>query len=497
MENNIPIHLQEIIFATSDIALNRQLRKLENEGQIKKIAPRIYTSNFNESEEIIIRRNIFTILGKLYPGAILSHRSALEFKPTTANQIFVTYTYTKKIDLPGISIRFIEGMPAIEGDNPFLGELFVAQQERAFLENLQSSRQVGPTSKTITLPEIETKLEQIVQVKGEEGLNRFRDKAKEIAEKLGMQFEFEKLNKLISALLTTKPSKILTSPIALARALGNPYDKYRLELFEKLFVELKQQPFKDRQDINSEINSFRNFAFFEAYFSNYIEGTIFEIEEAKSIIQTETPIPNRDADSHDILGTYKLVSNQKEMSTTPSNPEELLNILQYRHQILLPARNSKNPGQFKDKNNRAGETHFVDHSLVKGTLIKSFDYYQALQEPFAKATYIMFIVSEIHPFLDGNGRIARVMMNAELVKANQARIIIPTVYRDDYLGALRKLTRNDDPKVCIRMLQRAQEFSATLKTDNIDELENHLKLSNAFKEHDEAKLKIIKLHNNG
>lgn len=497
MENNIPIHLQEIIFATSDIALNRQLRKLENEGQIKKIAPRIYTSNFNESEEIIIRRNIFTILGKLYPGAILSHRSALEFKPTTANQIFVTYSYTKKIDLPGISIRFMEGMPAVEGDNPFSGELFVAQQERAFLENLQSSRQVGPTSKTITLPEIETKLEQIVQVKGEEGLNRFRDKAKEIAEKLGMQYEFEKLNKLISALLTTKPSKILTSPIALARALGNPYDKHRLELFEKLFVELKQQPFKDRQDINNEINSFRNFAFFEAYFSNYIEGTIFEIEEAKSIIQTETPIPNRDEDSHDILGTYKLVSNQKEMSTTPSNPDELLNILQYRHQILLSARNSKNPGQFKDKNNRAGETHFVDHSLVKGTLIKAFDYYQALQEPFAKATYIMFIVSEIHPFLDGNGRIARVMMNAELVKANQTRIIIPTVYRDDYLGALRKLTRNDDPKVYIRMLQRAQEFSATLKTDNIDELENHLKLSNAFKEHDEAKLKIIKLHNNG
>ena len=491
MENNIPIHLQEIIFATSDIALNRQLSQLEAEGQIKKIAPRIYTSNFDESEEIIIRRNIFTILGKLYPGAVLSHRSALEFKPTTANQIFVTYTYTKKIELPGITIRFMEGLPAIEGDNPFSGELFVSQQERALLENLQSSRQVGPTSKTITLPEIETKLEQIVQVKGEEGLNQLRDKAREIADKLKMQSEFEKLNKLVSALLTTKPSKILTSPLAVARALGNPYDKHRLELFEKLFVELQQQPYKERQDINKEVNSFRNFAFFEAYFSNYIEGTIFEIEEAKSIIQTETPIPNRDEDSHDILGTYKLVSNLKEMSTTPSNPEELLNILQYRHQILLGARTSKKPGQFKDKNNRAGETHFVDHTLVRGTLIKGFDYYQALQEPFAKAAYIMFMISEIHPFLDGNGRIARVMMNAELVKVNQTRIIIPTVYRDDYLGALRRLTRNDNPTAYIRMLQRAQEFSATLIANNIDELESHLTLSNAFKEHDEAKLKII------
>ena len=491
MENNIPIHLQEIIFATSDIALNRQLSKLEQEKQIKKIAPRIYTSNFNEFEEVIIRRNIFTILGKLYPGAVLSHRSALEFKPTSANQIFVTYTYTKKIELPGITIRFMEGMPAIEGDNPFSGELFVSQQERALLENLQSSRQVGPTSKTITLPEIETKLEQIIQVKGEEGLNQFRDKAREIADQLGMQSEFEKLNKLISALLTTKPSKILTSPAAVARVLGNPYDKHRLELFEKLFIELQQQPYKDRQDVNTETNAFRNFAFFEAYFSNYIEGTIFEIEEAKSIIQTETPIPNRDEDSHDILGTYKLVSNQKEMSTTPSNRDELLNILQYRHQILLAARTSKKPGQFKDKNNRAGETHFVDHTLVRGTLIKGFDYYQALQEPFAKAAYIMFMISEVHPFLDGNGRIARVMMNAELVKANQTRIIIPTVYRDDYLGALRRLTRNDDPAVYIRMLQRAQEFSATLIANDMEVLENHLTQSNAFKEHDEAKLKII------
>ncbi|NEW79787.1 MAG: cell filamentation protein Fic [Gelidibacter sp.] len=491
MENNIPIHLQEIIFATSDIALNRQLGKLEAEGQIKKIAPRIYTSNFNETAELIIRRNIFTILGKLYPGAVLSHRSALEFKPTAANQIFVTYTYTKKIELPGITIRFMEGMPSIEGDNPFSGALFVSQQERALLENLQSSRQVGPTSKTITLPEIEIKLEQIVQAKGEEGLNQLRDKAREIADKLQMQFEFEKLNRLISALLTTKPSKILKSPSALARALGNPYDRHRIALFEKLFIELKQQQFKDNPDINREQTAFRNFSFFEAYFSNYIEGTIFEIEEAKSIIQTETPIVNRDEDSHDILGTYKLVSNQKEMSTTPSNPEELINILQYRHQILLGARTSKNPGQFKDKNNRAGETHFVDHTLVRGTIIKGFDYYKALTEPFAKAAYIMFMISEIHPFLDGNGRIARVMMNAELVKANQTRIIIPTVYRDDYLGALRRLTRNDDPTVYIKMLQRAQEFSTTLIANNMEELENHLTLSNAFKEHDEAKLKII------
>ena len=491
MENYIPTHLQEIIYSSSDKKVRKQIALLENTGKIKKIAPRIFTSNFVDTDEVIIKRNIFSILGNLYPGSLLSHRSAIEFKPTTTGQIFVTYTYTKKIELPGISIRFMEGIGAIEGDNSFSGELFVSQQERAFLENLQSSRKTGPESKTISISELENKLEKIAQVKGEEGLNQIRDNAKVIAEKLGMQKEFEKLNKLISALLSTQPSKILSSPRAIARAFGNPYDQSRIDLFEILFLELKQREFKNVIDKNTSNTAFKNFAFFESYFSNYIEGTRFEVEEAKNIIETDTPMFNRDEDSHDILGTYKLVSSKVEMNITPSKPDEFIAILQYRHRLLMEARKSKMPGVFKDKNNRAGETFFVDFELVKGTLIKGFDYYKALTDPFAKAAYIMFMVSEIHPFLDGNGRIARVMMNAELVKAEQTRIIIPTVYRDDYLGALRRLTRQQDPLAYIKMLQRSQEFSATLNAVSLEELELLLESSNAFKEYDEAKLKIM------
>ena len=246
----------------------------------------------------------------------------------------------------------MEGIGAIEGDNSFSGELFVSQQERAFLENLQSSRKTGPESKTISISELENKLEKIAQVKGEEGLNQIRDNAKVIAEKLGMQKEFEKLNKLISALLSTQPSKILSSPRAIARAFGNPYDQSRIDLFEILFIELKQREFKNVIDKNTSNTAFKNFAFFESYFSNYIEGTRFEVEEAKNIIETDTPMFNRDEDSHDILGTYKLVSSKVEMNITPSKPEEFVDILQYRHRLLLEARTSKMPGVFKDKNNK-------------------------------------------------------------------------------------------------------------------------------------------------
>lgn len=491
MENILQNKLPEILFSSSDSSVSKQLSKLERTGSIRKIAPRIYTSNLEDSPEVIIRKHYPKILGALYPGALLSHRSALEFKPTSSGHLFITYTYTKKIELPGLTLRFMEGPPPVEGDNSFNGELFVSQKERAFLENLQVSRQPGPDSKTITLPELEDKLEQVIKVNGEEGLNGIRDKARVLSESLGMQAEFTKLDKLIGALLSTKPSKILSSSSAIARVFGRPYDENRLRLFEVLFIALKQQEFVSRPDQNLSKAAFRNFAFFEAYFSNYIEGTIFELDEAKQIIETETPMPDRDEDSHDILGTYNIVRDIKEMSIIPATPDDLLHIIQYRHKILLSARTSKKPGEFKDKNNRAGNTHFVPFDLVRGTLIEAFNFYQALTDPFARAAYMMFIISEIHPFLDGNGRIARVMMNAELVNAGETRIIIPTVYRDDYLGALRILTRKNDPSVYIRMLQRAQEFSATLNAESMDGLEAILEASNAFKEHDEARLKII------
>ena len=95
---------------------------------------------------------------------------------------------------------------------------------------------------------------------------------------------------------------------------------------------------------------------------------------------------------------------------------------------------------------------------------------------------MMFMISEVHPFMDGNGRMARVMMNAELVKAEQTKIIIPTVFREDYLGALRQLTRQSPPDTYIRMLQRTQSFSSLIVGDDMDQMQEILVRTNAFKE---------------
>ena len=488
MEKNLQLHLQELLFGSADPVVSRKLSAWEEEGKIKKIAPRIYTGKIHEAPETVIRRNIFTILGKQYPRAVLSHRSALEFKPTASGTLFLTYTYTRKIQLPGITLRILEGPGPVDGDRHFFGDLYVSQQARAFLENMQLSRKAGPDSKTLSQAEIEERLERIVQVNGEQALNQLRDDARKLATPLGMEAEFKKLNTIISALLSTYSSKVLTSDAARARVEGIPFDAGRMKIFETLFIALKQEEFKRRPDCNGTDRSFANFAFFESYFSNYIEGTVFELEEALEIIDTQRPLPSRNEDSHDILGTYQLVSNPQEMRVVPKSGNHLLEILQYRHQILLSARESKQPGVFKDRNNYAGQTMFVEHHLVKGTLLRAYEYYQVLDPGFVRAVFMMFLISEVHPFLDGNGRLARVMLNAELVSAGESKIMIPTVYREDYIGALRKLTRQQDPSVFIQMMERVHAFSANVYGEDREQMRAYLESCNAFWEDTEGRV---------
>ena len=477
------INIHEIIMATSDKTETAKKTNLIKNGKLRKIAPKVYTTNMDEDPKILVKRNLFYILGQLYPNAVISHRSAFEFKPTENGDIYLTYKYSKIVSLPGIKVHLIEGPAGTEYDRPFIGNLFVASNERRILENLQKGRaRNGSDSKCLPREIIETSLEKMLQVNGEAGINEFRDKARSTSILLGMTEEFETLNGIIGALLSTKPSAILTSDNAIARAAGLPYDGDRVKLFEVLFEALHNEIFPVIDEPNQTNSEFRNFAFFESYFSNYIEGTEFEIEEARAIIDTGQPMPARNADSHDVLGTFQIVSSRREMRRTPRSAEELIEILQERHRIMMAARPDRDPGMFKMKNNHAGDTHFVDYELVRGTLTKGYEYYRTLESPFSRALFMLFMVSEVHPFNDGNGRISRIMMNAEMVSADQSKIIIPTVFREDYLNSLRRLTRRCDPSVFIRAMSRAREFSANLIGDNFIATKTYLEKCNAFKE---------------
>lgn len=330
------------------------------------------------------------------------------------------------------------------------------------------------------IKEIEERLDRMARIYGVDELNRLRDQAKKVSKRLGMKKEFSRLDKIIGALLGTRSDSHLQTEIAHARSKGESFDPGRLELFSILAAYLQQHDFSVYPRTLKSEQSKINEAFFDAYFSNYIEGTEFAIEEAEKIIFDNKIILNCAEDSHDVLSTFKIISENNSMLAVPLSETQLTSYLLQRHAILMEARKDKMPGQFKNVINRAGNTLFVAPEDVRGTLAKGFSLYQQLKPGFAQAVYMMFFISEIHPFIDGSGRVARIMMNAELDQAQLSRIIIPTVYREDYILALRRFSRLQDPIPYLNMLSQAQKFTASIPFEDYHLALSWLKVSNAF-----------------
>ena len=103
---------------------------------------------------------------------------------------------------------------------------------------------------------------------------------------------------------------------------------------------------------------------------------------------------------------------------------------------------------------------------------------------------MMFLISEVHPFDDGNGRVARAMMNAELISGGERRILIPTSFREDYLLALRAMSREHTPTPLLRMLDRAQEFSAAIDFSDLPTALAALRRCHAFETGADARLRM-------
>jgi fido (protein-threonine AMPylation protein) len=249
-----------------------------------------------------------------------------------------------------------------------------------------------------------------------------------------------------------------------------------VERFDRLVEALREAP---PQSIDEPAED-GFLPFYEAYFSNFIEGTEFTPEEAEAIVFDGQRPTDRPEDAHDILGTYRIVSDRTEMSRMATSPEEFFDILRQRHAAIMEGRPEHHPGSFKTKANRAGTTVFVAPDLVTGTLREGFQRLVDLDTAWERAVLSMFLVSEVHPFADGNGRVARIAMNAELVAAHQSRMIVPTVFREDYLGALRRLSRQDDPSVLIRALRYAQEWTSRIDFTDLESAKEQMAATHAF-----------------
>ena len=149
-------------------------------------------------------------------------------------------------------------------------------------------------------------------------------------------------------------------------------------------------------------------------------------------------------------------------SRVPNDAEDLAALLRLLNRRILERRSDQRPGEWKQRPNRAGGTTFVAPDLVPGTLRQAWRFYAALPAGFLRAVFATFAVSEVHPFADGNGRVSRALLNAELSAEGQCRVVIPLCFRSDYLGALRAMSRQGNPEPLLRAVDRAQRWSSLI-----------------------------------
>ena len=477
-----------LVVAGEDRAKARRLQRIAEQGQLRRIYQGIYTDDLVQPIEAITRRELYALCALIAPGSIISHRSALESRPTPDGNYYLTGHYRREIKLPGVRLRIAEGPGPLDSDiriPTFGGDAFVSSQARALLENLSSSRGYPAEKRTLGTTTVEEWLDRFIGRDVGGSINQIRDTARTIAESLELTDEFKQLDTTIGALLGTRTAR-LSAPVAIARAARKPYDSTRLELFETLAVELQRNPLQVPPEDPQTDPHLQ--AFVETYFSNYIEGTEFEINEAHDIVVNGRPMKYREDDSHDILGTYQAILESKRSPVIPASSEGFLKQLQEWNRQVIESRLDKNPGVFKTEPNRAGQTWFVSPEMVLGTLTKGYEIIMSAATPANRAALAMFVVAEVHPFTDGNGRTARVAMNHFLTQAGLTRIIVPTVFREDYISALKALSSNAHPVPLVRMLARAARFSRWLDTTSTINCFAALTQSNAMQRSEDAQL---------
>ena len=467
-----------LLYAELSPAEVRATQRRLRDGSLKRIAPGVVTSLPEEAWPALIARERIRVLAALYPKAVMGPRSAFQGGTPSDGVMYLTYSYTKRVELPGVTVQLVAGHGPAQGDTPMMGrELYFPSTPRVLLENLTVSR--GKVKKSVGKAAVEQRLIATCEARGEEALHTLREQARALAPTLGLERELAILDGLIGAVLGTRKTEMST-PAGKAMVAHIPYDANRLALFEKLAAALRSVPFRQPAAVTRSEQSRLHFAFLESYFSNFIEGTEFDVNEARGFVLEGKPITERPKDSHDIIGVFRQALNPGWANQTLGSGESVLHQLRERHADQMKERPEVGPGEFKTLANRAGNTEFVVPRFVRGTLVEGSKLLASVPPGTARAMMAMFLVSEVHPFTDGNGRLARLVMNAELSVVNSCRIIVPTLFREEYLDCLRVLTREGDPKPFLDAMQWIHQWTAAFDYENLDKVIADMQLCNAF-----------------
>jgi Fic family protein len=184
-----------------------------------------------------------------------------------------------------------------------------------------------------------------------------------------------------------------------------------------------------------------------AYSSNALEGNSLTETETKIVIEDGITIGGKPVKDHfEALGhseAYDLLYDlAKGKEITEANIKALHRLFYYRI-------DEKQAGKYRKHKVIITGTTFIPPAPEQiPDLMKSFvnsipDYRKKLH-PVEYSAIIHKELVMIHPFIDGNGRAARLLMNLALLQAGYPIAVIPPVLRREYLNSLNMIHRGNE-----------------------------------------------------
>ncbi|MBI5400258.1 Fic family protein [Candidatus Saganbacteria bacterium] len=186
------------------------------------------------------------------------------------------------------------------------------------------------------------------------------------------------------------------------------------------------------------------------YTSNAIEGNSLTESETKVVIEDGITIGGKPLRDHlEALGharaydfIYDLASNKKTIIEA-----DILKM----HQLFYEKIDENNAGKYRQVPVFVSGTDFVfpAPTIVPGLMtgfVHEISTNQEKLHPLEFAAWLHLQFVNIHPFVDGNGRVARLLMNLALLQSGYVITIIPPIIRADYIAIIRESQRTGNKK---------------------------------------------------
>jgi len=469
--------------AFADAGNRAHLSRLARSGRALRLAPGVYALDATLPPPQVAHEHRFRLIAHYWPGAVLCDQTALRGGEPVEGWMFVCHPQPPRagdVVLPGLTLSVRVGAASLPGDMPAMEGLHFSGPVRTLVENVPGPGRPprGRPPRAAGVTAVEDRIDSDARIGGAGRIANLLNQLDVVGPSLPAPAVDLVRRRLVALLGTNTPGEA-TSARLRARLGGQPFDQHRVELFTDFAALLVDTAPSPRSALPSEQAAW--LPFFESYFSNYIEGTQFDVDEARRIAIDGVESSSRPQDSHDIRATYRLATHAAHARAVPSSGADLLDLLREQHSILLAARPDKRPGLLKESRNYAGGYAFVDPDLLTGTLVRGFDVFAPVTDAFQRAMALMVLITECHPFDDGNGRVARLLANATLSAAGQVRIVVPTVYRNDYLAGLSSVSsRAGRGEALLSVLGFAQKWTTHVDWRTYEGTHAQLMASHAY-----------------